>query len=411
MSNENRSSRGGFLGKWEGEIRSLWDALPGDMRSDLQETIKQLPGDPGGWRSLLDRAADHVRFAAGSKQRVAVVGPANVGKSTLYNRLLRDRADRSTVSAVPGTTRETKKSDVGVFVVIDTPGADAVGAVGDQERQKAIQAASESDVIVVMFDATHGIRTPEQSLFQTLRAMDKPTLVVLNKMDLIGSEKPAVLGKAAAALGVDTDQIVPMSATKGEGLAAVLVAIARSDPGIVVALGEALPEYRWNLAQVQIGRAASTAAAIAITPLPFLDFIPLLGIQSALVIGIARVYAEKLTLARARELIAAFGLGLLGRMLFYELAKLGGPPGWLVAAAVAVGTTVAIGYASAIWFERGVRLSAEALQRISKAAGETIITRLRSFGKKRPEKDDLRKRVLEAIDELDTPEEIPDKGE
>lgn len=411
MSNENRSSRGGFLGKWEGEIRSLWDALPGDMRSDLQETIKQLPGDPGGWRSLLDRAADHVRFAAGSKQRVAVVGPANVGKSTLYNRLLRDRADRSTVSAVPGTTRETKKSDVGVFIVIDTPGADAVGAVGDQERQKAIQAASESDVIVVMFDATHGIRTPEQSLFQTLRAMDKPTLVVLNKMDLIGSEKPAVLGKAAAALGVDTDQIVPMSATKGEGLAAVLVAIARSDPGIVVALGEALPEYRWNLAQVQIGRAASTAAAIAITPLPFLDFIPLLGIQSALVIGIARVYAEKLTLARARELIAAFGLGLLGRMLFYELAKLGGPPGWLVAAAVAVGTTVAIGYASAIWFERGVRLSAEALQRISKAAGETIITRLRSFGKKRPEKDDLRKRVLEAIDELDTPEEIPDKGE
>lgn len=411
MSNENRSSRGGFLGKWEGEIHSLWDALPGDMRSDLQETIKQLPGDPGGWRSLLDRAADHVRFAAGSKQRVAVVGPANVGKSTLYNRLLRDRADRSTVSAVPGTTRETKKSDVGVFIVIDTPGADAVGAVGDQERQKAIQAASESDVIVVMFDATHGIRTPEQSLFQTLRAMDKPTLVVLNKMDLIGSEKPAVLGKAAAALGVDTDQIVPMSATKGEGLAAVLVAIARSDPGIVVALGEALPEYRWNLAQVQIGRAASTAAAIAITPLPFLDFIPLLGIQSALVIGIARVYAEKLTLARARELIAAFGLGLLGRMLFYELAKLGGPPGWLVAAAVAVGTTVAIGYASAIWFERGVRLSAEALQRISKAAGETIITRLRSFGKKRPEKDDLRKRVLEAIDELDTPEEIPDKGE
>ena len=411
MANEKRSSRGGFLGKWEGEIRSLWDALPGDMRSDLQETIKQLPGDPGGWRSLLDRAADHVRFAAGSKQRVAVVGPANVGKSTLYNRLLRDRGDRSTVSAVPGTTRETKKSDVGVFVVIDTPGADAVGAVGEQERQKAIQAASESDVIVVMFDATHGIRTPEQRLFQTLRAMDKPTLVVLNKMDLIGLEKPAVLGKAAAALGVDTDQIVPMSATKGEGIAAVLVAIARSDPGIVVALGEALPEYRWNLAQVQIGRAASTAAAIAITPLPFLDFIPLLGIQSALVIGIARVYAEKLTLARARELIAAFGLGLLGRMLFYELAKLGGPPGWLVAAAVAAGTTVAIGYASAIWFERGVRLSAEALQRISKAAGETIITRLRSFGKKRPEKDDLRKRVLEAIDELDTPEEIPDKGE
>jgi uncharacterized protein (DUF697 family) len=115
-----------------------------------------------------------------------------------------------------------------------------------------------------------------------------------------------------------------------------------------------------------------------------------------------------MTLARARELIATFGLGLLGRTLFYELAKLGGPPGWLVAAAVAAGTTVAIGYVAMIWFERGVKLSADAVQRISKAVSETIIARLQDLGKNRPQKKTLRERVFEALEDLEPPSQESD---
>lgn len=394
-----------FIDDWDKEIRAVWDALPGDLRDDLQETVKQLPGDPRGWRSLLEQASSQVRFAAGGKKNVVIVGPANVGKSTFYNQLVLEKGDRARVSAVPGTTRQAQVSDVGVFSIIDTPGADAVGSVGEEEREKAIQAARNADVIVAMYDASHGIRKPEQELFQTLKDLEKPTIVVLNKMDLIGSERPEVLGRAAAALGIDVEKVVALSAKNGEGLVTVLVAIARSEPGIIASLGEALPAYRWNLAQVQIGRAASTAAAVAITPLPFLDFIPLIGIQAAMVMGIARTYAQKMTLARARELIATFGLGLLGRTLFYELAKLGGPPGWLVSAAVAAGTTVAIGYAATIWFERGVKISGETLQRISKAVSETIVDRLRDLGKRRPEKQTMRERVLDALGDLDPPGE------
>lgn len=394
-----------FFDRWENEIQGVWDALPIELRKDLERTVKQLPGDPRGWRTLLDQAAEQIKFAVGEKQRVAIVGPANVGKSTFYNQLILKKKDRAQVSAVPGTTRESQQADVGIFTIIDTPGADAVGAVGKKEREKAIASAKEADVIVAMFDATHGIRVPEQNLFDSLIGLEKATIVVLNKMDLIGPERPEVLGKAAAALGMSVEGIVPLSAKQGEGVAAVLTSIARSEPGIIAALGAALPEYRWNLAQVQIGRAASTAAAVAITPLPFLDFIPLVGIQVSLVLGIARTYAQKMTLARARELIAAFGMGLLGRTLFYELAKLGGPPGWLVSAAVAAGTTVAIGYAATAWFERGVKLSGEAMQRISKAVSETVIARLRNLGRRRPEKQTLRERVLEALEDLERPEE------
>ncbi|MGD8552052.1 MAG: 50S ribosome-binding GTPase [Anaerolineales bacterium] len=410
MTSESKSTEksGPFLADWDGEIQALWDSLPKDLRNELQETLKQLPGDPRGWRELLKQASQHLHFAAGDKKRVAIVGPANVGKSTFYNRLILEKQDRAKVSAVPGTTRESQESDMGIFSLIDTPGADAVGAVGKEEREKAIQSANEADVIVVMYDASHGIRIPEQELFGILRELRKPIIVALNKMDLIGTEKASVLGKAAAALGIDVEDLVPLSAKNGDGVASVLISIARSEPGIISSLGNALPAYRWNLAQVQIGRAASTAAAIAITPLPFLDFIPLIGIQAALVLGIARTYAKRMTLARARELIATFGLGLLGRTLFYELAKLGGPPGWLVAAAVAAGTTVAIGYVAMIWFERGVKLSADAVQRISKAVSETIIARLQDLGKNRPQKKTLRERVFEALEDLEPPSQESD---
>jgi hypothetical protein len=73
---------------------------------------------------------------------------------------------------------------------------------------------------------------------------------------------------------------------------------------------------------------------------------------------------------------------------------------------------VAIGYAATIWFERGVKISGDTLQRISKAVSETIVDRLRDLGKKRPEKKTLRERVLEALEDLDPPgEESQDVAE
>jgi GTP-binding protein Era len=390
-----------FIGRWSQEIRSLWNSLPDDVRTDMERVINELPIQRKEWRSLIDRAGEHLRLLAGQQQLVAIVGPANVGKSTLYNQIVLEPWDRATVSAIPGTTRVSQSADVGLFTLIDTPGADAVGPVGEEEKQKALDSAGKADVIILMFDASHGIRLPEQALFQALNALDKPMIVALNKMDLVKGERASVIGKAAADLGIDTGQVIPLRAIKGQGVERVLLAVAKSEPGIIAALGAALPAYRWDLAQVSIGRAASTAAAIAITPLPFIDFIPLIGVQATMVLGIARVYSQKITLARARELILTFGLGFLGRTLFYELSKLGGPPGWLVGAAVAAGTTAAIGYAVTIWFERGVKLSNDSVKRISSAVGEVIIERLRALGGRKPGKVKLQDKVRQVLEEID----------
>jgi GTP-binding protein Era len=382
-----------FVGRWGGEILKLWDSLAQEERDDLTKVLGQLPLEPKGWKSLIESSLDHIQFAAGDKSSIAIVGPANAGKSTLYNQLIQTKDDRAKVSAVPGTTRDPQESDVGLFLIVDTPGADAAGSVGIVEKEKALESATEADVIVAMFDAAHGIREPEEALFQELRDLNKPIVVTLNKMDLIGKEKPEVLGRAAAGLGIGAEQIIPLSAKKGEGVVSILQAIAKSEPRIVAALGKALPAYRWDLAQTAIGRASSTAAAIAITPLPFIDFIPLLGVQAALVLGIARIYGEKITMKRARELIVTFGAGMLGRTLFYELSKFGGPPGWILSAAVAAGTTVAVGYGAMVWFERGVKVSREELKRISGAVGETLIERLKTMGQRRPNRKSLQDRV------------------
>jgi small GTP-binding protein len=398
-----------FADRWSDAIRRAWEGLPKDRRAELARVLGVLPVDLARWRRLLEEAAAHLHLAAADRHTVAIVGPANAGKSTLYNQLIRPKETRAAVSAVPGTTRQAAAADAGIFTVVDTPGADASGAVGLEEKARALEAARQADFLVILFDAAHGIRPPEKALLQELTALEKPAVVALNKMDLVTRERSAVLGKAAAELSLPVDQVLPLSAKSGQGIERLLAAVAKSEPGIVAALGEALPAYRSVFAREAIGRAASTAAAIAVTPLPIMDFIPLIAVQSAMVLGLARIYAYRLTPARARELLVTFGVGLLARNLFYELMKFGGPPGWLVAAAVAAGTTTALGFAAQAWFERGEKVSRQRLEAISRRFSSRVAEDLGRLGHRRPERIVIEQRVTETL-EGEPPGLTPEAG-
>jgi len=380
------------------KLKRTWDDLPPPVQKELQGSLARLPGDLKLWRMLINLAFTQYKIAFGEKQSVAIVGPANVGKSTLYNQLIHSKADRAEVSPVPGTTRVNREADAGLFAIVDTPGADAVGAVGETEKEHALAAADRADLLLVVFDASHGIRRSEQELFKELAALGKPHVVVLNKMDLVRRDTAKVIGQAAANLGLQPEQIVPIAAKDGKNVERVLVAVAKSEPEIVAALGRALPEYRWRLAWTAVTGAASTAAVIALTPLPILDVIPLLAVQSSLVLGIARIYDYKITPERAKELAVTFGLGFLGRTLFQELSKLGGPPGWMLSAAIASSTTVVMGYAAIVWFERGEKLTGESLKQITKGLTDYMLQSLRNFGQRKPSKKSLQESVAEALE-------------
>jgi uncharacterized protein (DUF697 family) len=167
---------------------------------------------------------------------------------------------------------------------------------------------------------------------------------------------------------------------------------------MVAALGQALPEYRWQLAWQTIVRSASISAAIALAPLPVIDFVPLVFTQSIMVISIARIYDYKITARRASELVATFGLGFLGRTLFEELSKLGGLPGWLLSAAIASSTTVAMGYAAVRWFEKGEKLSTEALKKLTQEMTTYLLDTLKSRGKRIPGQKGLRERITQSLE-------------
>jgi len=382
-------------------MRAIWDALTPEEQASLTSLLKGMPGQPKISRSLLEMAENQLKLAFGRKHCVAIIGPANVGKSTLYNQFVRVPAERAAVSPLPGTTRETQETDAGLFALVDTPGADAVGEVGERERKLALDAAARADILIVVFDAIQGVKQTELELYQHIRSLKKPHVVVLNKIDLVRKEKRTVVEQAAANLHLEPAQVIPVAAKSGENINQLLAAVAMAEPSIVAALGAALPQYRWQLAWRSIISAATLSAGIALTPLPVIDFIPLAATQSMMVLSIARIYNYQITLERARELVATFGVAYLGRTIFYQLSKLGGIPGWVLGAAVASSTTVAMGYAAVRWFDRGERMSAESLKKLTGQVTQSLLQGLKSLGSRKPGRKTLQAHIEKSLEEIE----------
>ena len=390
-------------------IQEIWNSLSPSEKESLLSMVKGIPTETSLVKLLIKLSASQVKQVFGKKSKVAIVGPANVGKSTLYNQFIHSKADNAKVSPIPGTTRVNQQADAGIFSVIDTPGADAVGEVGEREKAEALNAASDADFLIILFDAIQGIKKTEKEIFDELTALGKPYIVVLNKIDLVRADQAGVLKLVTSHLGLQEGQVIPITAKDGKNLTQLLAAIAVAEPAIIAALGSALPEYRWQLAWRSIISAASISAVIALTPLPILDFGPLLINQTVMVLGIARVYNYKINLERARELIMTFGLGMLGRMLFMELSKLGGIPGWLLSAAIASAVTVVMGYAAAEWFQSGTRITSTRMNELVRKVTADLLASLKSLGKKKPAREKLQEAVKQSLEEI-TIDENNQKG-
>lgn len=127
------------------------------------------------------------------KPIVAIVGRPNVGKSTLFNRLVGER--RAIVEDVPGTTRDRVYGTTdwgGVeFTIVDTGGlqddsevdADSFAQIARHTRDQAHVAIGEADVIVFLVDGSLGVNAGDHEVAEILRRADKPTILVANKAD------------------------------------------------------------------------------------------------------------------------------------------------------------------------------------------------------------------------------------
>jgi small GTP-binding protein len=285
-----------------------------------------------------------------TRTRVAIVGPVNSGKSTLFNTL--KGREVSPVAAVPGTTRDLHHEAWEPFTLTDTPGFGEVDGI--DRANVALEAIQTTDVAVLILDAVAGVRQADDALLQQLRATGKPVVVALNKIDLLGNAEDAVVADARQKLA--EPGLIPISAKRGTNVAKLLLPrIVDAHPSLVVALGRALPGYRRQAASRVIRSSSLLNALVGAEPIPGLAIPFLLGIQARMVLRIAAIYGEPMGVEHAKTLVATIAGGLTLRYLAIAGAKLIPGPGWVVAGVIAGMGTWGIGQAAIRYFEHGKR--------------------------------------------------------
>ncbi len=148
---------------------------------------------------------------------VAIVGRPNVGKSSLFNRLLGDKV--AIVDDRPGVTRDriVREADINEHTVllVDTGGvADSKEALSKEVREQAERAMKEADVIVFVVDAKEGLNPIDLEIARILRRWEKPVIVVANKVD-----EPFMENLAYEFYKLGFDNVIPLSTIHKIGVA------------------------------------------------------------------------------------------------------------------------------------------------------------------------------------------------
>ena len=182
---------------WQFLSLGLGDAVPvsaihgrksGDLLDVIVDQLEIEADEPGA-------PAAFVRNPETKEPRVAIVGRPNVGKSTLFNRLVGE--ERSIVHDMAGTTRDAVDTRVetsdGPVVFVDTAGMRRRSKVEPGTEYysiiRALRAVDESDIALLVIDATEGVTSQDQRLAERIDASGCPIVLVLNKWEVLEAER------------------------------------------------------------------------------------------------------------------------------------------------------------------------------------------------------------------------------
>lgn len=164
----------------ESSLEFVEDDLPEDITRNLAERLSAL-------RRELEDFADTFRQGRLLKEglRVTLAGRPNVGKSTIFNKLLKN--DRAIVTDIPGTTRDTLSEVINIrdvpVLISDTAGIrvaqDRVEQLGVERTRRAIV---DADLVIVVLDGSQPLAAEDEEIL--LEASDQRRLIVVNKSDL-----------------------------------------------------------------------------------------------------------------------------------------------------------------------------------------------------------------------------------
>ncbi len=243
-----------------GELDDVEIVPPGVIAGAIESVVQPL-----GELAASFRRGQLMRSGAA----IALIGPPNAGKSSLFNRLL--ERERAIVTPVPGTTRDTVEESVALggipLRLIDTAGLRG-GGEGDIDAAEQMgiarshEALADADLVLLIHDATLAVTVGELRLEASLTG--RPHLVVYNKVDLLVGE-----GERLEEAGLGEGRGIRTSALTGEGLEDLRAAIL-AQLGAAGALAEsgALNNFRQEEAVMSTLAALSAAAAANDSGLP-----------------------------------------------------------------------------------------------------------------------------------------------
>ncbi len=213
--------------RWEFLSLGLGEPLPfsalhGRRAGDfLDEVIARLPDVSLHEEVRDDRESGHIGVP-----RVALVGRPNVGKSTLFNRLVGE--ERSVVHDMPGTTRDAidtlVETEDGPLIFVDTAGMRRRSRIDDSAEYyslvRALRAIDEADIAMLIIDATESVTSQDLRLAERVDAAGCPIMVVLNKWELLDSEQRRIVeADVARKLHFLSDSpVLKISALSGKGV-------------------------------------------------------------------------------------------------------------------------------------------------------------------------------------------------
>jgi uncharacterized protein (DUF697 family) len=310
-------------------------------------------GSPGwsNWWSGFDWEGARQGVDRESRARILMLGMANAGKSTLFNRLhgwtVSPPAPNPSDGLAAGDGHLGRVEDFGLFCLLDLP-----PEAGDHPNVlNPFDLAGEADLLVYVLDGAVGVTACDYRWIGRLRRLGRPLVVVFNKSDLAGDETVRRLPEIEERLATS---VLPVSALNGTNVMdKLLPRMVDVCPALAVPLGRELHTFRRQAANRLMRRMALFNGLIALEPVPLLDIPLQLITQVGLVLRIGAIYGYPPTDVHRHEVIAAIAGGLAGRYAAQQLAKLVPVAGWLVSGLIGASCTWLLGGAAMAYFETG----------------------------------------------------------